>query len=77
MTKLWAGNKQLSVKYMHKVLTVTLTFDLATWFLFATYSLVMIIIYAKLIINLTVHGKIMGQHKQVSLKPMPKFKITL
>ena len=57
---------------MYKVLAGTLTFDLATWFLFATYSLAMMIICAKLFINPTMHDKVMGQHKQVSLKPMQK-----
>ena len=59
MTKLWAGHKQVSLKSMHKVLTVTLTFDLATWFLFATYPLVMKIC-ANLFINPTMHDKVMG-----------------
>ena len=72
MTNLLAGHKQVSLKPMHKVLTVTLIFDLATWFLFATYPLVMMIICAKLFINPTMHNKVMGQHKQVSLKPMQK-----
>ena len=72
MTKLWTGHKQVSLKPMHKVLTVTLTFDLATWFLIATYPLVMITICAKLFTNPTIHDKVMGQHKQVSLKPMQK-----
>ena len=57
--------KQVSLKPMHKVLTVTLAFDLATWFLFATYPPVMMIICAKLFINPTMHDKVMDQHKQV------------
>ena len=51
MTKLWVLHEQVSVKPMHKVLvrTVTLTFDLTTWFLFATHRLFIMIICAKLI----------------------------
>ena len=47
---------------MHKVYvqTVTLTFDLVTWFLFPTHPLVMLIICAKLFLNLTMHDKVMG-----------------
>ena len=41
--------------------TVTLTFDLATWFLFATHCLVKIIICAKLFLNLTMNNKVMGR----------------
>ena len=40
---------------------VTLTFDLAIWFLFATYCLVMIIICAKLFLNPSMHYKVMGR----------------
>ena len=40
--------------------TVALTFDLATWFLFTTHCLVMIIIRAKLFTNSTMHNKVMG-----------------
>ena len=68
MTKLLAGHKQVLPKPMHKVLT--LTSDLATWFLFATYPLVMMIFCAKLFTDPTMHAKVMGQHKQVSLNPM-------
>ena len=67
MTKLWAGHKQVSLKTIHKVLMVTLT-----WFLFATHPLIMMIICAKLFINPTMHDKVMGQHKKVSLTPMQK-----
>ena len=35
--------------------------DLATWFVFATHHLVMMIICAKLFTNLTMHNKLMGQ----------------
>ena len=51
----------MSLKSMHKVKvrTVTLTFDLTTWFLFATHCLVMIIIFAKLFLNPTIHNKVM------------------
>ena len=41
--------------------TVTLTFDLATWFLFATNCLAMITICAKLFLNPTMHNKVMGR----------------
>ena len=41
-------------------ITVTLTFDLATWFLFATYRPVMMITCAKLLSNPTMHNKVMG-----------------
>ena len=41
--------------------TVTLNFDLAIWFLFATHRLVMIIICAKLFLNPTMHDKVIGQ----------------
>ena len=44
MTKLWDGHEQLHWKLCTKfVQTVTLTFDLATWFLFATHRPVMMI----------------------------------
>ena len=48
---------------MHKVQVriVTLIFNLATWFLFATHCLVMIIICAKLFLNPTMHNKVMGR----------------
>ena len=70
--KVMGWTQHVLLKPMHKVLTVTLTFDLATWFLLVTYPLVMMIICAKLFINPTMHDKSMGQHKQVSLKPMQK-----
>ena len=41
--------------------TMTLTFEVATWFLFVTYDLVMLIICAKLFSNPTMHNKVMGQ----------------
>ena len=48
---------------MHKgsVQTVTLTFNLATCFLFATHCLIMMIICAKLFLNPTMHNKVMGR----------------
>ena len=63
ITKLWVGHEQVSLKSMlkNKVRTVTLTSDLATWFLFATHRLVMIIICAKLFSNLNMHNKVMGR----------------
>ena len=39
---------------------MTLTFNLAMWFLFATHRFVMIIICAKLFSNPTMHNKAMG-----------------
>ena len=41
--------------------TVTLIFDQAIWFPFVTHHLVMIIICAKLFLNLTMHEEVMGQ----------------
>ena len=41
--------------------TVTLTFNLATKFLFATHCLVMMIICAKLFLNPTMNNKVMGR----------------
>ena len=41
--------------------TVTLTFDLATWLLFATHRLVMLIICSTLFSNPTMHYKVMGR----------------
>ena len=63
ITKLGVGHEQVSLKSMHKVLvqTVTLAFNLATWFLFATYYPVMMIICAKLFLNPTMHNKVMGR----------------
>ena len=62
ITKLWVGHEQVSLKSMHKieVRTVILTFDLATWFLFMTHCLVMMIICAKLFSNPMMHNKVMG-----------------
>ena len=40
---------------------MTLTFDLAIWFLFATHCFVMMIICAKLFLNPTMHNKVMGR----------------
>ena len=58
ITKLWVGHEQVSLKSMHKVYvqTVTLTFNLATWFLFATHRLVMMIICATLFSNPIMYG---------------------
>ena len=52
-----------TLRSMHKVLvlTVTLNFVLATWFLFATHCLVVLIIYAKLFLNPTLHNKVTGR----------------
>ena len=41
--------------------TVTVTFDLATRFLFATHRLVMVIICAKVVLNPTRHNKVMDR----------------
>ena len=61
MTKLWVGQEQVSLKPMHKVKlwTVTLTFDLATWFLLVTHRLVMMIICAKLFSNPTMQDTLL------------------
>ena len=61
--QLWVGHEQISLKSMHKVRvqTVTMTFKLAIWFLFATHCLVMMIICAKSFLNLTMHYKVMGR----------------
>ena len=40
---------------------MTLTFELVTWLLFATYLLVMTIVCAVLFINSAMHDKVMGQ----------------
>ena len=40
---------------------MTLTYNLAKWFLFATHSLVMIIFCAKLFLNPTIHNKVIGR----------------
>ena len=63
MTKVLAAHEQVSLKPMHNVLerNVTLTFNLATWFLFATYPLMMKIICAKLFSNSTLHNKVMSR----------------
>ena len=41
--------------------TLTLTFDLATWFLHATHCLVVMIICAELFSNLKMHDEVMGR----------------
>ena len=46
--------------YAHS-LSADCDFDLATWFLFLTYRLVMMIICAKLISNPTKQNKVMGR----------------
>ena len=77
MTKLLAGHEQVSLKPRHNVQerSVTLTFNLATWFLFATHCLIRIIICAKLLnyfqIPLCITKLLVG-HEQVSLKSMHK-----
>ena len=40
--------------------SLSVDFDLATWFLFATHRLVMIIVCAKFFPNPTLHNKVMG-----------------
>ena len=42
---------------------MTLTFNLVTWFLFATHRLIMKIICAKLFSNSTMHNKVMGRKR--------------
>ena len=51
---------------------MTLNFELATGFLFATRPLVILIICATLFINLNIDDQVMGRHEQVSLKSMHK-----
>ena len=72
--KLWVGNEQVPLKSMHKVLvrTVTLTIDLAIWFLFATHCLDIIITCAKLFLNPAMHNKLWVGNEQVPLKFMHK-----
>ena len=41
--------------------TVTLAFDLTTWFLFARHRLVMMVICAKLFLNPSMHNKDIGR----------------
>ena len=62
ITKLCDGYEQVSLKSMHKVKvrTVTLTFDLVTWFLLPTRRLLMMIVCAKLFSNPIKHNKVMG-----------------
>ena len=62
MTKLWVKHKQVSLKPMHKVKVriVTLTFDLATWFLFATSHFVIMIICAIFFPNPKMQDKVIG-----------------
>ena len=53
--------------------TVTSTYNLATWFLFATHQLIMRIICAYLFFKIPPHmTKLLARHEQVSLKPMHK-----
>ena len=74
MAKSSAGHEQVSLKPMHKERTVTLIFDLATWFLLVTHYLAMIIICTKLLSNPTMHDKVIGQTQTlpVSLNHMQK-----
>ena len=57
--------------------TVTLTFDLATRFLFTKHHLVMIIICEKLFSNLTIDNKVMGRTRTGSTGQCTKFKCGL
>ena len=52
---------------------MTLTFDLATWFLFAIHRLVMMIICVKLFSNPTMHNKVMGMHNKVMGRTQTSF----
>ena len=63
IAKVWVGQNQVSLKSLHKVQvrTVTLAFNLATWFLLATQHVVMMIICAKLFLNPIMHNKAMGR----------------
>ena len=70
MTKLLAGHEQVSLKLMHTVKeqTVTLTFNLALRFLFATHRLIMVII--RIIFfksrHACMHDKVMGRTRTSS-----------
>ena len=74
ITNLWVGHEQVSLKSMYKVLvrTVTLTFDLATWFLFPTHCLVMLIIHADFFLNPIMDNKVMSQTHTGFTKSMHK-----
>ena len=73
ITKLWVAHEQVSLKSMHKIKCgLSLTFDLATMFLFATHRLVMMIICAKLFYIPLRITKLWVGHEQVSLKSMHK-----
>ena len=53
--------------------TGTLTYNLATWFLFATHHLIMMIICANLLFKTPPRmTKLLAGHKQVLLNPMHK-----
>ena len=52
--------------------SVTMTFDLATWFLFVTHCLVMMIICAKLFLNPIMHNKVMGRTRTGFTESMHK-----
>ena len=54
---------------------MTLTFNLATWFLFATHRLIVIIICAKLFSNPTTHNKVMGRNRTSFTGLCSKFKV--
>ena len=58
MMMLWVGHDSRTQKLQMPI--VTLTFDLATWFLHATLCLVMIIC-AKYCSNPTMHDEVMGR----------------
>ena len=60
ITKLWVGHERVSAVYAQN-LSVNCDLDLATWFLFATHCLAMMIICAKLFLNPTMHYKVMGR----------------
>ena len=77
ITKLWVGHEQVSLKSVHKVQvrTVTLTFNLATWFLFTTQYLVIMIICAKLLLNPTMHNKLMCWTRTGFTESMHKVKV--
>ena len=56
------SNPTMHNKVMDRTLqTVTLLFNLVTWFLIATYLLVMMIICAKLFSNPIMHNKVMDR----------------
>ena len=57
--KLWVGHDSRTQKL--EVPTVTLTFELVSWFLYVTHRLVVMIICAKQFSTSTMHDEVMGR----------------